>query len=143
MKGSDFTNDISFHDSTLERVVRDGSSLILQLDSVAAHLEFIGEHSDSEYVVLDSVEIHCSEANTQKLEFWEDAKAPIEHPEPDHPIDEIMKNELEDGILEISGFGPSSGWVVWQISASQFRVRWQSENRQAKPIAEQGAAQNP
>lgn len=122
MKSSDLTNEVSFHDSTLERVVRENGALILHLDSVAANLGFVGEDSESEYVVLDHVEIHCSEARTGKLEFWDDTKASKEHPEPDHPVDEIMRNDLEDGLLEISGFGPSSGWVVWQIAASHFRL---------------------
>jgi len=143
MKCADLTNDVSFHDSTLERVEQANDQIVLYLDTVAAQLSYIGLDSGNEYVVLDHVRVDCEGARTRKLEYWADTKAPIEHPEPERPIVEIMENDLEEGVLEISGFGPSSGWVVWQIEARRFGLRWSGETRYKKPKAEQDGAGQP
>ena len=143
MKCADLTNDVSFHDSTLERVERDEDRSILYLDSVAANLRYLGQDSCGEYVVLDHVRVTCEGASTRKLEFWADTKAPIDHPEPQHPIVEVMENDLKEGRLEISGFGPSSGWVVWQIEARRFVLEWEGETRYKNPKAEQGVGGQP
>jgi hypothetical protein len=137
MKCADLTNDVSFHDSTLERVEQENDQIVLYLDTVAAHLSYIGQDSVDEYVVLDHVRLACEAARTRKLEFWADTKAPVDHPEPEHPIVEIMENDLKEDVLEISGFGPSSGWVVWQIEAGRFSLQWSGETRYKKPKAEQ------
>lgn len=138
MKCADLTNEVSFHDSTLERVEQEGCRIVLHLDTVATHLSYLGIDSDEEYVVLDHVRVDCEGAGTRKLEFWPDTTAPILHPEPEHPIVEIMENDLKEGVLEVSGFGPASGWVVWQIEAQRFGLRWEGETRYKKPKAEHG-----
>ena len=137
MKSTDLTNEISFHDSTLIALHHDGADIELELDSVAASLSIVGEPSESEYVLLEEARVRCHKARTTALEFWTDTKAPIEHPNPDNPMREIMKNELNGDLLQMSGWAHENGWVEWAVQASRFTVSWSGETRVNLPKAEQ------
>lgn len=125
MKCADLAHDVSFHDSTLERVEREEGRIVLHLDRVAVRLRFSGSMPGDERLGLDQVRVFCDAARTRKLEFWMDSIAVVGHWAPEHPMVEIMGSEYGEGVLELSGFGPSSGWVVWQIEARRFQVQWE------------------
>lgn len=127
MKCADLTHDVSFHDSTLERVEREEGRIVLHLDRVAVRLRSSGSMPGDERLWLDQVRVLCDAARTRKLEFWRDSIAAVEHPAPGHPMVEIMGSEYGEGVLELSGFGPSSGWVVWQIEARRFQLQWEDQ----------------
>ena len=124
MEPLNLTDEFSFHDSSVERIDFVNGNIVLLLDSAFAPPCYTPEQKEDEIVVLRNVRVTCIDAETTLLEYWTDDKAPVEHTTPEQPVDEIMRNDLIDGILKISGFGPNSAWVEWHISASSFEVSW-------------------
>ena len=124
MEPLNLTNEFSFHDSSLERIDFTNGNIRLLLDSASAPPCYTPEQKEDEIVVLRNVSVVCIDAATTRLEYWIDDKDPVEHPTPEQPVDEIMRNDLADGLLKICGFGSNSAWVEWHISASSFKVSW-------------------
>lgn len=124
MESLDLTDEISFHDSSVEDIEFSGGNISILLSSASAPPSYTPEQKGDEIVVLRNVSVICTDAKTSLLEYWDNDKAPIAHPTPENPVNEIMRTDLVDGLLKISGFCLNSGWVEWHISASSFEVSW-------------------
>ena len=132
------TNEVSMHDATLERVASDSFGMLLRLNFVAASPEVIGEGGLDDYLVLENVEIRCANGRTARLDCYDRESKIIQHPSPNHPISEIMNNEINGKLLIISGFDTESvdrrsSWVEWHIEADEFTLEWQTATRHSMP----------
>ena len=95
-------SSLSFHDATVQRIEERPNYIRLSLD-----FALIGPpHPDAEgkkWTVRDC-EFECFDVRRSEKEEWDDTRAPKPHTEPDHPIEEILNEEVIDGCLVLGGF---------------------------------------
>lgn len=100
-------SDLNFHDATIERVTRAGDNLTLTFDSVL----FCGERADDFHLTF-------LEVTEERALIWLDDKAGRPHPQPYHPISEVMAGSSELGAYKFEGFSEEREWSEWWIVAS-------------------------
>ena len=110
----------SFHDSSVEKIDRTAGMISIEFENAFMskdHPEANGTDWQIERGVL-----HLCNVTSEVPLFWYDNIEGKPHPEPQLPIDEIMKLEFDGKQFEFGGFLKSEPWVQWQVNATGFQI---------------------
>lgn len=111
---------LSFHDSSIENIERDGSSLTIEFKGA-----FLSkDHPDSKGRDwwIDEGRLRFLNVSGEEAKFWHDNKEGKAHPKPEFPLDEITNLDIEDGQFKFGGFLEREPWVEWNVKATEYEI---------------------
>lgn len=113
-------NYLGFHDASIESVNRHSDTLEVLFDFVIV----APEHPDANGTVIElrNVKASFNHVSSEKALIWHDDKAPIQHPNPEAPVNEVMHGTQKDDYFHFDGFWQPDDWSEWYIYATGFIV---------------------
>ncbi|MEZ9597150.1 hypothetical protein AB4298_21325 [Shewanella sp. 10N.261.52.F9] len=124
MEVSSNFDQLSFHDSTIESVQRLNGCIELTFDFVIV----APEHPDANGSVIElkKAKVIFRRVKSEKALIWHDDKSPIEHPNPDCPVNEVMHGTQKEDYFHFDGFWQQDDWSEWYIYSGNFIVTGQA-----------------
>jgi len=113
-------NQLSFHDASIESVKRDAERIEVLFDFVIVAPEHPDAHGD--VIELRNAMVIFSRVKEERALIWHDDKSPIEHPNPEAPVNEIMHGTQRDDYYHFDGFWQPDDWSGWFIYTDNFIV---------------------
>lgn len=109
---------LKFNGASVEAINRDNGSVTIELKGA-----FISkEHPQSEGSdwLIDEGLLRLLNVSSEEAFFWYDSKESKPHPNPEYPLDEITKIDMENGVFKFSGLLDREPWVEWNVYANNF-----------------------
>lgn len=113
-------NQLSFHDASIESVRRVDDSIEIVFDFVVIASEHPAAKAD--FIELREARAIFSKVKNEKALIWHDDKSPIEHPNPDFPLNVVMHGTQKEGFFHFDGFWQPDDWSEWFIYTDSFKI---------------------
>ncbi|WP_028762908.1 hypothetical protein [Shewanella colwelliana] len=116
----EYFEKLDLHDASIEKVERLGDDVILSIRGVLV----LKDHpmSQGDNLFIEDCKLKIVGVSSEVAKFWENDVAPISHPEPDYPLDEIMNASFENGVFHFDGFKNTTPWYEWFLHANGFEL---------------------
>ncbi|WP_432467717.1 hypothetical protein [Agarivorans sp. Z349TD_8] len=113
-------NQLSFHDASIESVKRGKDHIEVLFDFVIV----APEHPDAggEVIELRNATVTFSHVKSERALIWYDDKSPIEHPNTEAPVNEVMHGTHKEDYFHFDGFWQPNDWSEWYIYTDIFFV---------------------
>ena len=118
MELSSYFNHLGFHDASIESVLREDDRVEVRFDFVIIASEH--PEADGRVIEIKGAKVIFTQVTSEKAVIWHDDKSPIEHPNPDIPILEVMHGTQHDDCFHFDGFWQSDDWSEWYIYSNNF-----------------------
>jgi hypothetical protein len=120
MEISNNFNQLSFHDASIESVLRVDDCIEIMFDFVVVAPEHPA--AKGEVVELKEAKVIFKKIKAEKALIWHDDKSPINHPNPNSPVNEVMHGTQKEGYFHFDGFWQPDDWSEWFIYSDTFIV---------------------
>ncbi len=120
MKISRNFNQLSFHDASIESVRREVEQIEVLFDFVIVAPEHPDAHGD--VIELRNAMVTFSRVKAEHALIWHDDKSPIEHPNPEVPVNEVMHGTQKEDCFHFDGFWQLNDWSEWYIYTDSFVI---------------------
>ena len=113
-------NQLSFHDASIESVKRDMEKIEISFDFVIV----APEHPDARWKVIElrNATVTFPHVKSERALIWHDDKSPIEHPNSEAPVNEVMHGTQKEDYFHFDGFWQPDDWSEWYIYTDNFVV---------------------
>ncbi len=118
MEITTFFNQLSFHDSIIESVSRCGNTIEITFGSVVVAPEH--PQTNGNVIEIRNAKLNLFGVTAEKALIWYDSKAPLHHPNPSFPVNEVMHGTLKETGFHFDGFWQTDNWSEWFIVAKSF-----------------------
>lgn len=118
-------NQLSFHDASIESVKRDSERIEVSFDFVIV----APEHPDASGKVIElrNTTVTFPHVKSERALIWHDDKSPIEHPNPEAPVNEVMHGTHKGDYFHFDGFWQPDDWSEWYIYSDSFTLNGNPE----------------
>ncbi len=110
--------ELGFHDSTIESVCRENDSIEMSFDMVVVAAAY--PQGTGDVIELRNAKLKFIGVSSERALIWHDDKAPIPHPNPEHPVREVMHGNVHEECFHFDGFWNPDDWSEWYIVADSF-----------------------
>ena len=113
-------NQLSFHDSTIESVTRDNGEIEITFEFVVVAPEH--PQGNGSLIEIRNAKLKLLGVSSEKALIWHDDKEPLNHPNPNIPVNEVMHGTLKEEGFHFDGFWQPNDWSEWFIVAKGFML---------------------